>query len=129
MPELYRESMQKVPFERCNLRRCTSVTLRLGYARWRAVESVAHNRVANRREMYPDLVRSSRLNLHFQQGELAVSALNLLSYLPVRDRRAARPALTRAARSHARATDHIAADGSGNRPFCHFGPAVHQSDI
>src|SRR4051794_30587366 len=110
MPELYRESMQKVPFQRCNLRRCTSVTLRFDHARWRAVESVAHNRVANRREMYPDLVRSSRLNPHFQQGKFTVRPLNLLSYLPVRDGRTARPAFTRTARSHTRATDHIAAD-------------------
>src|SRR6478736_6765559 len=111
MPELYRESMQKVPFQRCNLRRCTSVTLRPRHAGWRAVESVAHHRVPYRREMYPDLVRSSRFDLYFQQGKLAVSSLNLLGYLPVRHGRTSRPALSGTARGHARATDHITADG------------------
>src|SRR6185312_16309861 len=110
MPELYRESMQKVPFQRCNLCRCTSVTLQAGYARWRTVESVAHNRVAYRREMYPDLVRPSRFNLHFQQRELPIRALNLFGHLPVRDGLPPWPALTGAARGHARATDYIPAD-------------------
>src|SRR6185437_15953298 len=79
--------------------------------------------------MYPDLVRSSRFNLHFQQGKLAVSAFNLFSYLPVRHGLTPRPALTCATCSHARATDDIAANRGGDGPFCHLGPAVHQGDI
>ena len=79
--------------------------------------------------MYPDLVRSSSLNLHFKQGKLAVSAFNLLSYLPVRDGLTARPALRGAARGHSRTTDHIAADSGVNGSFCHFGPTMHQSDV
>src|SRR4030081_3838784 len=106
MPELYRESMQKVPFQRCNLWLCTSVTLRTR----RAVQSVTHHGMADGGEMYPDLVRPARLNLHFQQGKFAVRAINLLRYPPVRDGLTAWPALGCAARGHARATDHIAAD-------------------
>src|ERR1051326_339254 len=125
MPELYRESMQTVPFQRCNLWRCTSVTL----GSWRSIESAARHRVANRREMYPDLVRPSCLNLHFQQGKLPVRAFNLLGYLPVRDGIPSRPALRPAPRSHARATNHVTADCRIDGSFRHFGPAVDQRDI
>src|ERR1051326_6690323 len=125
MPELYRESMQKVTFQRCNLWRCTSVTL----GSWGSIESVARHRVANRREMYPDLVRPSCLNLHFQQGKLPVRAFNLLGYLPVRDGIPSRPALRAAPRSHACATDHVAADSRVDGPLCHLGPTVYQRDI
>src|ERR1051326_4862732 len=85
--------------------------------------------MAYRREMYPDLVRSSRLNLYLKQGKLAVSALNLPCHLPVRDRLAPWPALRAKSRCHARATDHIAANSRIDGSFCHFGPAVHQRDI
>src|ERR1051325_1007172 len=121
MPELYRESMQKVPFQGCNLWRCTSVTP----GSWRAIQSVTHHGMAYRREMYPDLVRSSCLNLYLKQGKLAVSAVNLPCHLPVRDRRAPWSALRVDPRRHARATDHIPADSRIDGSFCHFGPAVH----
>src|SRR5579864_3308092 len=79
--------------------------------------------------MYPDLVRSSRFDLHFQQSKFAVSAFNLLGYLPVRDGLTPRSALTRTARGHARATNHIAADSGVDGPFCHLGPAVNQRGV
>src|SRR6185312_9356410 len=85
--------------------------------------------MANRREMYPDLVCPSSFDPYLKQSKLAVSALNLPGHLPVRDGLASWPALGTASRCHARATDHIAADSGGDRPFCHFGPAVYQRDV
>src|SRR5712671_5226814 len=79
--------------------------------------------------MYADLVSPSRLDLHFQQGKFAVSALNLFGYLPVRYSLTARSALTRTARGHACAADHIAADSGIDGSLRHLGPAMHQGDI
>src|SRR5579871_4089838 len=79
--------------------------------------------------MYPDLVRSSCLNPYFQQGKLAISALNLFGYLPVCDGLTARPACAGTARGHSRATDHITADSGVDGSFRHLGPAVHQRDV
>src|SRR5437899_854807 len=126
MLELYRGSVQKVPFQRCRYQCCTSVTLELPRG---PVKCVTCNRMAGRGQVHTDLMRPSRFDPHLQQGKLAVRAFNLLCNLPMCDGLAPWPALATTARGHARAADWITADGRVDRSFCCFHPAVHQRDV
>src|SRR5258708_25212716 len=126
MQELYRGSMQKVPLQRCWLRRCTSVT---GNFPGRAVKRVTHHGMAQRRKMHADLVRPAGLNLDLQQRELAVAAFNAFDYLPVRNRVPSWLASNAAARGHARATHQVAANGSAHGALRLLHPAMDQRQI
>src|ERR1700684_1438104 len=77
------------------------------------------------RHMYPDLVRSSRLNPHLDERELAVGRLQSLQHLVV----AYRVAPTRAPRRHARSPRGVAGDRSIDRALQLLGPAMHQGNV
>src|SRR5258708_38001119 len=50
---------------------------------WSAVQRVTHDGMSQRRQMGADLMRSARLDPHFQKRELAIDAVNLFQHLTV----------------------------------------------
>src|SRR5258708_22320719 len=80
---------------------------------WSAVQRVTHDGMSQRRQMGADLMRSARLDPHFQKRELAIDAVNLFEHLPVCN---GFPAIA-AAGCHAGSPYQIAADWGGFRPL------------
>ena len=92
---------------------------------WRAVESVADYRMAERSHVDTNLMRAAGIDFHFDQRELAKGSVQATDDAVVRDGFAA----SRAARGHPDAADRVAADRRVDGSAIFLRPAVHQRDI
>src|SRR4030095_15468684 len=91
----------------------------------RAIQSSAHSGMAERGQVYPDLVSAPGVDLEFQQRELAVGRVDSAADLVVRDCLA--PA--EAAGGHAGAAHGVAADSRVNGSPFGFQRAMHKGNI
>src|SRR5258708_36996814 len=92
---------------------------------WSAVQRVTHDGMSQRRQMGADLVRSARLDPHFQKRELAIDAVNLFEHLPVCN---GFPAIA-AAGCHAGVPFPKPAYGGVGLPFLLTYCALHERDV
>ena len=89
------------------------------------VKSVANHGMADRSEVYANLVGTAGFDFYFEQGEFAKGGVDSLLDLVVGDRFTA----TGSPSCHACASHHIATDRSGNCATLIFRGAVNERDV
>src|SRR5579862_7516144 len=92
---------------------------------WCAIQRIAHDGMADRREVYPDLMGAPGIDLDLEQCELAVGGVNTPYDLVVRESLAA----SGVAGGHAGAPSAVAADAGRDRAGVFLNPAVDERDV
>src|SRR5450755_1934389 len=119
MLEFQRRGMEKIP------RKSIDTSILSTQHSGRSIESIAHDRMSQRRQVHSDLVSPTGINFQVEQGELAERRINSLLNNIMGDGLA--PTLP--PDCHFGAMHAITANGATDRPFVVLHPSVHECNV
>jgi hypothetical protein len=92
---------------------------------WRPVQTIADNRMAQRRKMHADLMGAAGMQIDFDQRK----TFGTREHAPIGPRVASTGERSLAPRGHPRTPARIARNGQFDSPGIAFEPPVHQRDV